>query len=140
MRSQVKLIGYGVLATLLCLTLLHAGPANAVPGTRDAFEGKWAIEVTPEDGGKPYKDTLIFKNQKFTSEKLKKEGFADVEYEVDLRGGQIGTFTANAKSKNGSAAKWTGTAATGNLQGTLVLTKKDGSAVNYSFTGAKAEK
>lgn len=140
MRSQVKLIGYGVLATLLCLTLLRAHPAAAVPGTRDAFEGKWAVEVTPDDGGKPYKDTLLFKNQKFTSEKLKKEGFEDVEYEVDLRGGQIGTFTVNAKSKNGATAKWSGTAATGNLQGTLVLTKKDGSTTNYNFTGAKADK
>jgi hypothetical protein len=138
MRSQAKLVGYVVLAVLVCLTLLRAGPARAVPGGRDAFEGKWAVEVTPEDGGKAYKDTLIFKGQKLTSEKLKKEGFEEAEYEVDLRGGQIGTFTANAKSKTGGTAKWSGTAATGNLQGTLVLTKKDGSATNYTFTGAKA--
>lgn len=140
MRTHVKLVSYGVAIAVALFVLAHPR-ALAVPGVKDAFEGKWAIEVTPEDGGKPYRDTLIFKNQKLTSERLKKEGFEDAEYEVDLRGGQIGTFTATAKTKPaGGTAKWTGTAATGNLQGTLVVTHKDGKTMSASFTGARAEK
>jgi hypothetical protein len=140
MRNHVKLVGYGVAVALALLVLAHPR-ALAVPGAKDPFEGKWAIEVTPEDGGKPYRDTIIFKGEKLTSERLKKEGFEDAPYEVDLRGGQIGTFTATAKTKPaGGTAKWTGTAATGNLQGTLAVAKKDGKTMTASFTGARAEK
>ena len=137
MRNDSVLAWCG--GVFLALLFVASGAALAIGG-RDAFEGKWAVTVTPDDGGKPYKDTLTFKGQKLVSEKLKKEGFEDAPYEVDLRGGQIGTFTATAKSKSGGSAKWTGTAATGNLQGTLALTKKDGSAATYMFSGAKAEK
>jgi hypothetical protein len=136
MRNHVKLVGYGVASVLLLLCATAALAAG-----RDAFEGRWAIEVTPDDGGKPYRDTIIFRNLKLTSEKLKREGFQETEYEVDTRGGQIGTFTATAKTKpEGGTAKWSGTAATGNLQGTLVVTTKKGGTVNYTFTGAKADK
>jgi hypothetical protein len=136
MRNHVKLVGYGVASVLLLLCATAALAAG-----RDAFEGRWAIEVTPDDGGKPYRDTIIFKNLKLTSEKLKKDGFQECEYEVDTRGGQIGTFTATAKTKpEGGEAKWSGTATLGNLKGTLVVTTKKGGMVNYSFAGAKADR
>jgi hypothetical protein len=137
MRNPVKLVSYGL---AIALALVAASATPAAPG-RDAFEGRWAVEVTPDDGGKPYRDTLVFKNLKLTSEKLKKEGFQECEYEVDTRGGQINTFTATAKTKpDGGEAKWTGTAVTGNLQGNLVVTTKKAGTVNYTFTGARAEK
>ena len=136
MRNHVKLVSY---ALALCLALIATSAAVAIG--RDQFEGKWAIEVTPEDGGKPYRDTIVFKNQKLTSEKLQKEGFQETEYEVDTRGGQIGTFTATAKANaDGGEAKWSGTATLGNLKGTLVLTTKKGGTVNYTFTGTKADR
>jgi hypothetical protein len=100
----------------------------------------WKVTVTPDDGGKPYEDTLTFKNGKFTSENGKKHEFAETEYEGDFRGGQIGTFTATAKSKKEGSAKWTGTLAAGQIQGTLAWTKADGSVVNYTYTGARKEK
>jgi hypothetical protein len=137
MRNRVKFVAY-VLAPVLLLVAL--APQTRAAG-RDQFEGKWAIEVTPEDGGKPYRDTIVFKNLKLTSEKLKKEGFEETEYEVDTRGAQIGTFTATAKTKpEGGEAKWSGTATLGNLKGTLVVTTKKGGTVNYNFTGAKADR
>ena len=136
MRNHVKLVSY-VAASILLLVAPHA----ALAAGRDQFEGRWAIEVTPDDGGKPYRDTITFKNLKFTSEKLKKEGFQETEYEVDTRGAQIGTFSATAKTKpDGGEAKWSGTATLGNLKGTLVVTTKKGGTVNYSFTGAQANR
>jgi hypothetical protein len=136
MRNRVKFVGY------VCLSVLLLACATWAPAAgRDQFEGKWTIEVTPDDGGKPYRDTILFKNLKLTSEKLKKEGFQECDYDVDTRGAQIGTFTALAKTKpEGGEAKWSGTATTGNLQGTLVVTTKKGGTVNYSFTGAKADR
>src|SRR4051812_46159938 len=113
----------------------------SVAAGRDAFEGTWKVTVTPDDGGgKPYEDTLTFKNGKFTSENGKKHEFAETEYEGDFRGGQIGTFTATAKSKKEGSAKWTGTVAPGQIQGTLAWTKADGSVVNYTYMGERKEK
>ena len=137
MRNHVNLVGYVCLSVLLLAAFATPAPAAG----RDQFEGKWAIEVTPDDGGKPYRDTIIFKNLKLTSEKLKKEGFQECDYDVDTRGAQIGTFSATAKTKpEGGEAKWSGTATLGNLKGTLVVTTKKGGTVNYSFTGAKADR
>jgi len=111
----------------------------AVAAGRDVFEGTWTVTITPDDGGKPYEDKLVFKTGKFTSEHGKKLGFDDCEYDADLRGGQIGTFTANARSKKEGAAKWTGTLATGQIQGTMAWTKADGSVVNYTYMGTRKD-
>jgi hypothetical protein len=124
---------------LLLPLLWSASPAVAAPG-RDQFEGKWNVTVTPDDGGKPYQDTLTFHVNKFVSEFGKKHGFAETDFEADTRGGQIATFTASAKSKTEGSAKWTGTAATGQMNGTMTWTKADGSTVSYSYMGTRAEK
>jgi len=125
------------IAAAMCVVVL-AGVC--VAAGRDAFEGTWSVTVTPDNGGKPYKDTLTFKNGKFTSEHGKKLGFDTADYEADFRGGQIGTFTATAKSKKEGAAKWTGTLATGQVQGTLAWTKGDGSVLNYTYMGTRNDK
>jgi hypothetical protein len=123
-----------VLIAAVCVMVLASVCSAA---KRDAFEGTWNVTITPDDGGKPYKDVLVFKTGKFTSDHGKKLGFAETEYEGDFRGGQIGTFTANAKSKKEGAAKWTGTLATGQIQGTMAWTKADGSVVNYTYMGTR---
>jgi hypothetical protein len=126
-----------VFNAMLCVAILSAAGAVAAAAGRDAFEGTWKVTVTPDDGGKPYEDTLTLKNGKFTSENGKKHEFAETEYEGDFRGGQIGTFTATAKSKKEGSAKWTGTVAPGQVQGTLAWTKADGSVVNYTYRGER---
>ena len=136
MRTPVKLVSYvAVLALALVAT------TAALAAGKDQFEGRWTIALTPEDGGKAQQDTVVFKNEKFTSELGRKQGFEEAPYEVDTRGGQIGTFTANVKAKSGKGLmKWTGTAATGSIKGTLTWVKNDGSTAEYSFTGDKAVK
>ena len=128
------------IAATYVAVLLTMRTSVCMAAGRDVFEGTWTVTITPDDGGKPYEDKLVFKTGKFTSEHGKKLGFDDCEYDADLRGGQIGTFTANAKSKKEGAAKWTGTLATGQIQGTMAWTKADGSVVNYTYTGEKKEK
>src|SRR3954463_3089848 len=120
MRNALFAVGYAVLLPLALAALCGAAG-------RDQFDGKWTVTVTPDDGGKPYEDTLTFKGGKFLSEKCKAHGFAEAEYEADTRGGQAATFTATAKSKKEGSAKWTGTMAATQIQGTLKWTKADGS-------------
>jgi hypothetical protein len=129
-----------VFNAMACVVVLLTAVRVCDAAGRDAFEGMWKVTVTPDDGGKAYEDTLTFKNGKFTSENGKKHEFAETEYEGDFRGGQIGTFTATAKSKKEGSAKWTGTLAAGQIQGTLAWTKGDGSVVNYTYMGARKEK
>jgi hypothetical protein len=107
---------------------------------RDAFEGRWTVTVTPEEGGKPYEDTLVFAAGKFASEGCKTHGFKEAEYEADLRGGQAQTFTATAKSAKEGEAKWTGTAAVAEISGQFTWTKADGSTASYTYKGTRAEK
>ena len=132
----------GLVCAMVCMVAMLQGARTsaAAPG-RDQFEGKWTVEMSSEDSkAKPFEDTLVFKAGMLESAKLKKEGFKETEYEADVRGGQIATFTANGKGGKGGAAKWTGTMAAGELTGTLVWTKADGMEVNYNFKGRRAEK
>jgi hypothetical protein len=110
--------------------------ARAAP--RDTFVGTWTVTITPTDGGKPIEDTLTFtKGGKFSSAYFKPRGFEETDFDADTRGRQIQTFTANATSKKEGSTKWTGTAAAGQMQGTLSWTKGDGSVVEYSYMGPK---
>jgi hypothetical protein len=128
-------------AAVIVFVLQLSVVSIALAAGRDAFEGTWTITVTPADGGKGYDDTLTFtKGTKLTSAFLKKHGFDETEYDPDTRGGQVQTFTATSTSKKEGTAKWTGTAAAGQLQGTLTWTKADGSVVEYSYTGTRAGK
>jgi hypothetical protein len=123
---------------LVAGAVLSAAAVGARAAARDAFVGTWTITVTPSDGGKGHDDTLTFTRiGKLSSEFLKKHGFEEADFEADTRGRQIQTFTATARSKNEGSAKWTGTVAAGQMQGTLSWTKADGSVVEYSFTGTR---
>jgi len=138
MRNVLNAVGYAVLAFAI-LALVDPRPTLAIPG-RDQFDGKWTVTVTPDDGGKPYEDTLTFKGGKFLSEKCKAHGFEEAEYDADVRGGQAATFTATARSKKEGEAKWTGTVAATQIQGTFKWTKADGSTADYAYSGARSEK
>jgi hypothetical protein len=112
----------------------------ALAAGRDQFEGKWTVTVMPDDGSKPYQETLIFKTGKFTWETGKAHGFGEVAYDADVRGGQSATFTATGKSAKEGTIKWTGNMAATSIQGTISWTKADGSTDTFTFNGMRAEK
>lgn len=128
MRNAICTVVFGIFLSLM---------VGAVG--RDQFDGKWAVTVTSDDG-KTYDDTLTFAGGKFISQKQKSMGFTEAEYDADVRGGQAATFTATAKSKKEGSAKWTGTVAATEINGTLEWTKADGSVVNYTYRGSRGEK
>ncbi len=129
--------------SLLAAAVAAAGTASAAH-YRDPLGGKWTATVTPDeeaakDGAKEYADTYTFKAGKFTSDTLKKDGFdpADVN-DNSSPVANLGKFDVTLKNKDGDTAKWTGETVGGELTGTLVVTKKDGTTKTYNFKAKKA--
>ena len=107
----------------------------------DPFEGKWKVTLTSDGaGGKDVADVLVFtRGGKFSAVEMKKRGFGEVDFESDTRRFGPATFKAEQTSAKEGKAKWEGTVAASEVSGTMVLTKKDGSVVNYTFKGSKAQ-
>jgi hypothetical protein len=111
----------------------------------DPWEGtKWKVVVTPDNdaqkaGAKEFKDMLAFKGGKFTDDEFAKHGFGPVMYEEDTRGAKAGMagFTADQKSEKEGTARWSGNKTGGEIKGNLVWKKKDGTVLNYTFSGEK---
>jgi len=119
------------------------GLVSGAPGSHQALEGKWKIEMTPDEQGqsageKGFKDVLNFKvDETFNSEELKKRGFKDGKYEPDQRPYGPAQFKATLESEKQGTTKWTGVATGQNIKGELVWTKKDGSVVTFRFEGER---
>ena len=126
------------LTILLALLPLLLVPA---PARADAIEGTtWKIRVTPDSDGRAFDDTITFKGGKFTSVELGKRGFKETNYEDDTRQGGISNFKAVQTSDKEGEAKWSGTITAVDMRGELVVTKKDGATVHYTFQGERARK
>jgi len=143
MRKTTTFFGFSnvqsfwcMLALVAALAITGTNPAQAAP---DPMEGKWNLTLVSDDG-KTIEDIWTFKVDKLSSNWAIKQGFKEpVPCDIDTRGGQSRTFLATAK--NGKAElKWSGTAALGEISGTLTYTKEDGSTVSYTYKGKKAEK
>lgn len=138
MRKRTSLVlGSVVMAITFWLFDAAAGSWAAEPALADALGGTWGITVSNDDTGKSYEDTLSFKPAEVRSEALSKQGYGAAAYETDTRAPQAVTFTATMEGKQGAKAKWQGTAAAGQIQGTLVVTLADGKATNYTYKGER---
>jgi len=133
MRPALKL---GVVLVGM-IVFASAGTARAA----DPFEGKWKVTLTSDGaGGKDMADTLVFtRGGKFYATELKKKGFGEVNFDSDTRRFGPAAFTAEQTSAKEGKAKWEGHVAATEMEGTMVLTKKDGSVVNYTFKGSKQQ-
>src|SRR5256885_17259697 len=122
------------LLPILCVLCLAAHRAPTPLG-RDALIGKWNTTVTPDEdarhaGEKDLKDQLIFKGGTFSSTAFAKRGFDPGPYDEEMHPGSVGGFTAIQTGKSGEGnIKWSGFVAAGELSGTLVWTKKDGTVL-----------
>ncbi len=132
-------ISSGLMSILIAAGFLlsAAAPARAA---RDPLAGQWILTMISDDSGKQVQDTVSFKIDAFTSEWAVKQGFKDpMKFESDSRGLQAITFTVAAKSGK-AEVKWTGSAALGEISGTIAWTKADGSAETFTFKGKRVEK
>jgi hypothetical protein len=121
------------LGLVLCLVV----SVPSVSLARDQFEGKWNVTLTPEDGGKEVRDTVVFKANTFTSTEFQKQGFGTTEYEEDTRRGPIAKFVAKPKSEKQGTMEWSGSVTGADMQGEVTWTKPDGSVVRYTLKGSR---
>jgi hypothetical protein len=127
-------------AALLCILgcTLCASAAVQQLLARDALIGTWKATVTPDDGGNDSTDNLTFKGGKFTSEKEQADGFDPATYEDDPSPlGVSAKFSVTLTNKAGDTAKWSGFSTGTEMDGTLVITKKDGTTKSYTFKASK---
>ena len=120
-----------------CLGLLAAAP---VPMMADRLAGKWNLTITPTEHGREFKDTLSLTGGQLSSAFFAKKGFKPVVYDEDTRGIQVVTFKAAQESEKEGTLDWNGqVTASGELDGDLKWTHKDGKAESYKFKGERAQ-
>jgi hypothetical protein len=129
-----------LLAVCLCLLSCSvlAGASVQRLMARDALIGKWKATITPDDGGKETTDNLTFKAGKFTSENEKTDGYDPAAYDDDPSPQGISAkFSVTLTNGSGDTAKWSGFSTGTEMDGTLVLTRKDGVVKTYTFKATK---
>lgn len=132
MRSISVLLG------LIVFTVAASAAPLQLLG-RDALVGRWKATVTADDGGKETTDNITFKGGKFSSENQAKDGFEAATYEdKPAPQGLSAQFDVTLTNKAGDTAKWSGFSTGTEISGTLVVTKKDGTVINYTIKASKA--
>lgn len=136
---QRKIFSAGIVLVVALMAGLVLGMAQTSP-----FAGKWKIKLVPDDDARAAKqkdsdDTLTFTATTFMAEQFgAKNGFKAAPYEEDTRRMGPASFTSESKSDTAGTAKWTGTITSTVIKGTLTWTQKDGTVLNYTYTGEKA--
>jgi hypothetical protein len=133
-----------LLAICLLLPLSTGAVRQPAAPLIDRLAGKWDITITPDDDArraheKDITDTITFKNSTFSSVAFEKRGFGPTVYEEEMHPGGAGGFSAVQTNKvaDEGTAKWSGFISATELTGDLVVKKKDGTVLNFSFTGSK---
>jgi hypothetical protein len=108
-------------------------PAAAPPES-----GTWRVTVVPESsaaasGEKEFDDTLVLGKGKFKSTACVLHGFGPAAYTV-----LAGTWLANVQSQQEGETHWHAEVSGDAISGKMTWTKPDGTALNYSFSGARA--
>ena len=122
----------------MLISLVGVLAAVSLAARPDPFRGTWKMEAVPEGAGKAFKDTLTFKGQTFVATDLMKKGWKVEAYEDDTRGLTTAQFTATLKSPTEGEMKWTGSITAGEMRGTIIWKKKDGTEETYSYTASRA--
>lgn len=121
-----------------------AGTMTAPAMAASAVQGTWKVTLTPDadaKGAKEQKVTLVFKPAEFSVTEWTKAGFKPAEYQTDDRRFGPSKFDATIENpKDGTKAKWSGLADSGQIKGDLTITKKNGDEVKYSFQGERTSK
>jgi len=105
--------------------------------------GVWIATITPsgddaqQPGAATFTETLSFKGDKMTTKVLLQKGFGPATYDEDRRSVGPSQFTCTQTSDKEGSAAWVCTATETDMQGTLVITHKDGSITHYDVQGQK---
>lgn len=126
------------LAFAFCTVALASEKVAALDGT------SWKIDVGPDDmakakGEKEYKEVLTFADGLVSMDEGQKVGFASSPYEVAKSGEKDWTFKTAQESESTGRSIWTGTIHEKSIEGKLILTKKGGAVLTYTFKGNKLD-
>ena len=134
---------------LVCGGLLLVTLAPAIAATQTApalpLDGTtWTVNVTPDaaaaaKGEKPFPDVLMFSAGRVAMSECLKYGFTASRY-TTVKAGEGWTFTTEQTSEKMGKSIWSADIMGDSIKGTMVSTKLDGTILNYSFSGKKAEK
>ena len=126
------------LALAFCMVAFASEKVAALDGT------SWKIEVGPDTmakskGEKEYKEVLTFADGMVSMNEAQKVGFASSPYEVAKSGEKDLTFKTEQDSESTGRTIWTGTVHEKNIEGKLIMTKKGGDVLTYTFKGKKLD-
>ena len=101
--------------------------------------GSWNVSVTPDSdaaarGEKATKDTLLMQQGVFRSEAWYMYGFTSAGYKI-----HGSDFAVDTESRQNGKIRWTGLITGDSIAGRMVWTRKDGTVLSYTFSGARAE-
>ena len=126
------------LAFAFCMVVFASEKIAALDGT------SWKIDVGPDDmakakGEKEYKEVLTFADGMVSMNEGQKIGFASSRYEVSKSGEKDWTFKMEQVSESTGRSIWTGTIHEKSIEGKLIMTKKGGAVLTYTFKGSKLD-
>jgi hypothetical protein len=99
----------------------------------------WAVKVTPDEaamkkGEKVFNDVIMFQSGRVAMSECVKAGFKPSAYKAEKSAAGWSVSTEQMSEKMGTSV-WTVEVEGDAIKGTLVTTKKDGTVLNYTFTG-----
>ena len=110
-----------------------------------ALDGtSWKLEVGPDamakqKGEKDYKEELTFADGMVSMKEGQKVGFASSHYDIAKSGDKDWTFKTAQDSQSVGQSVWTGTIHEKNIEGKMIMTKKDGAVLTYTFKGSRLD-
>lgn len=125
-RIAAMVVAFGLLAAV-------GGTPAAAGG---ALDGKTYTGMVgePDKAGDP--DNFIFTNGTFRSTACDQYGYTEAPYTVSEEGEET-TFSATTRNKGGATMAWHGTVDGDEIEGTAVMTPKEGKAQTFWFKGEK---
>ena len=126
-----------VFAAVLLVMLATATPLVAKKKSQNE-EGTWNIKITPDSsaasaGEKATTDTLVLQQGFLHLKGGDEHGYGSTPYTV--KGSEI---SAEAKSSFEGKMDWTATWTQETIAGRILITRKDGPALTYTFSGTRA--
>jgi len=133
-----KVAWLAVVALAFCVVTFGSEKVAALDGT------SWKIDVEPDSmakdkGEKEYKEGLTFADGRMTMNEGQKTGFASSTYEVTKSGDKDWTFKTEQNSDSTGRAVWTGTVHEKSIEGKMIMTKKGGDILTYTFKGSRLD-
>jgi len=139
MREELPMARWiAPLSVVLLVLAIVATPALAKKRKGPVEYGTWNVRVTPDGdavakGEKAAKDTLVLQQGVFRSENWYLYGFTSAGYTI-----HGSDFSVDTESRKNGKIRWTGLITGDSIAGRMIWTMKDGSVLNYTFSGTRA--